>query len=368
MIHHTKCTTSSASSVPKPITVQVLKGFPYKDNKVVPWRYEVKVCVDGSDEKQSKNANSEATNVTNIAGIGSMIRSCRIYSPSESRTEPSKETNGKEVVRSLDEERKEISDEEACKFLKLIKQSEYTMMDQLNRTLAKISLLSLMLNSEPHRKVLLKILNEAYVVHDISDEKFEGIVGNVTVSNYLTFTDEEMPTKGARHNKALHIFEKCMDHVLVRVLVDNGSSLNVMPKTTLAKLPSNESYMKPSTMVVRAFDWSHREVIGKISLPIQISLITFEVVFHVMDIAPSYSCLLGRPWIHCARAVPSTLHQKWKLIVDDKLVIIFVEEDLLVSKPSSTPYIEVTEEALETSFQGLEIVNSIYAKERKGIT
>ncbi|KAL5141709.1 hypothetical protein HKD37_09G025005 [Glycine soja] len=152
VIHHTKCTTSSASSVPKPITVQVLKGFPYKDNKVVPWRYEVKVCVDGSDEKQSKNDSSEATNVTNIAGIGSMIRSCRIYSPSESRTEPSKETNGKEVVRSLDEERKEISDEEACKFLKLIKQSEYTMMDQLNRTLAKISLLSLMLNSEPHRK------------------------------------------------------------------------------------------------------------------------------------------------------------------------------------------------------------------------
>ena len=55
-----------------------------------------------------------------------------------------------------------------------------------------------------------------------------------------------------------------------------------------------------------------------------------------------------------------------KFIVDDKLVII--EEDLLVSKPSSTPYIEVSEEALKTLFQGIEIANDIYAKEGKAIT
>jgi len=126
---------------------------------------------------------------------------------------------------------------------------------------------------------------EVKVCIDGFDEKFEGIVGNVTASNYLTFTDEEMLAKGAGHNKALHISVKCMDHVLARVLVDNGSSLNVMPKTTLAKLPSDESHMKPSTMVVCAFNRSHREVIGEISLPIQIGFITFEVVFHVMEIA-----------------------------------------------------------------------------------
>nr|KYP46635.1 hypothetical protein KK1_031729 [Cajanus cajan] len=153
-----------------------------------------------------------------------------------------------------------------------------------------------------------------------------------------------------------------MDHILARVLVDNGSSLNVMPKATLAKLPYDGSYIKPSTMIVRVFDGSRREVINEISLPIQIGPLTFEVVFHVMDIAPAYSCLLGRPWIHCARVVPSTLHQKLKFIVDDTLIIVLAEEDLLVSKPSSTPYIEVAKEALETSFQGLEIANVSYGK------
>ena len=86
-----------------------------------------------------------------------------------------------------------------------------------------------------------------------------------------------------------------MDHVIAEVLIDNGSSLNVMPKTTLEKLPFNASRLKPSSMVVRAFDSSRREVIGEIDIRIQIGPHTCNVVFQVMDINPAYSCLLGRP-------------------------------------------------------------------------
>ena len=39
-----------------------------------------------------------------------------------------------------------------------------------------------------------------------------------------------------------------------------------------------------------------------------------------MDIRPAYSCLLGRPWIHGAGAVTSTLHQKLKYPVKGKIV------------------------------------------------
>jgi len=82
-----------------------------------------------------------------------------------------------------------------------------------------------------------------------------------------------------------------------------------------------------------------------------------------MDILPAFTCLLGRPWIHAAGVVPSTLHQKLKFIVDNKLVIIHAEDDMLVTKPSSTPYIKAAEEALQTSFQSLKIVNATYVKE-----
>ena len=79
------------------------------------------------------------------------------------------------------------------------------------------------------------------------------------------------------------------------------------------RLPVDRSYMKYSRTVVRAFDGTRREVTGEIEIEMQIGPCTFNVEFQVMDISPSYSCLLGKPWIHIIEAVPSTLHQKINL-------------------------------------------------------
>nr|KYP37347.1 hypothetical protein KK1_041465 [Cajanus cajan] len=59
---------------------------------------------------------------------------------------------------------------------------------------------------------------------------------------------------------------------------------------------------------------------GEITLPIQVGPTTFDIEFQVMDITPTYNCLLGHPWIHQAKVVPSTLHQKVKFMVNDKLI------------------------------------------------
>ena len=47
---------------------------------------------------------------------------------------------------------------EVDEFLKFIKHSEYSIVEQLYKLPAKISLLAFMLNSEPHREAVLKIL------------------------------------------------------------------------------------------------------------------------------------------------------------------------------------------------------------------
>ena len=51
-----------------------------------------------------------------------------------------------------------ITEEEANEFLKFKKHSEYNIVEQLHKLPAKISLLALMINSEPHREVVLKVL------------------------------------------------------------------------------------------------------------------------------------------------------------------------------------------------------------------
>ena len=266
------------------------------------------------------------------------------------------------MIQSLKRERREITDEDASEFLKFIQQSEYKVVDQLNRMLVRVSLLELLMHLTAHRKLLMKILNGAHVEQDLSLDKFKGIVSHMTANNYLTFTEEEIPSEGRGHNKALHISVKCMNHFISRMLVDNGSSLNVMPKTTLNKLNGEGIHLCPSTMVVRTSDSSKREVIGEVELPIQVGPCTFEIVFQVIDILLAYNYLLGRPWIHTAGVVPSTLHQKLKFVIDDKLIIVSGEEDLVVCGYTSTPYIEATEEALETSFQALEIVSTNYVE------
>ena len=68
---------------------------------------------------------------------------------------------------------------EACEFLKYIKHSEYNVVDQLSKMLAKISLLLLLQNFELHRDALMKVLNQAYVANNVSIDKVDQLVGNI---------------------------------------------------------------------------------------------------------------------------------------------------------------------------------------------
>ncbi|RDX62883.1 hypothetical protein CR513_58741, partial [Mucuna pruriens] len=132
------------------------------------------------------------------------------------------------------------------------------------------------------------------------------------------------------------------NYMLTRVLIDNGSSLNIMPKTTLDKLYSIGSQLRTNSIVVKAFDGSKREIMREITLPIRIGPITFDITFQ----------------IHATMAVPSSLHQRVKFIVGQQLISVMREKELMISTPMPAEYIEGDEEALETSFQSLEIVGT----------
>ncbi|XP_073222404.1 uncharacterized protein [Cicer arietinum] len=238
VIHFTKEESMNVPGDLRTLIVQIPSPFSYKDNKAVPWNYNVEVHL--AKQKDKDVSSSKTTAVTNVSGIGGMTRNDRICSPGKSQREMrvvfEKAYTDKEEKKVENEKvENEVSNEEAQEFLKIIKQSEYKIVDQLNHTPTRISLLSLLMNYESHRKLLMKILNEAHVTHDITVDKFGGIINNITANNHLTFTDDELPTEGRGHNKALHISVMCLDHIMSRVLIDNGSSLNVISKSTLAK-------------------------------------------------------------------------------------------------------------------------------------
>ncbi|KAI5396975.1 hypothetical protein KIW84_062973 [Lathyrus oleraceus] len=189
-----------------------------------------------------------------------------------------------------------------------------------------------------------RVLEQAFVENDVTVDQFDHIVANITYCNNLSFCDEELPEEGRNHNLALHISTNCKEDALSNVLVDTGSSLNVLPKSTLSKLSYEGAPMRYSGVIVKAFNGSRKTVIGEVDLPIKIGPSDFQITFQVMDIHPTYSCLLGRPWIHEAGAVTSTLHQKLKFMKNGKLVIVGGEKALLVSHLSSFSYVEAEDE------------------------
>ena len=90
----------------------------------------------------------------------------------------------------------------------------------------------------------------------------------------------------------------------------------------VSKLNMDDVMMKPIMLTVKAFDGSRRSVEGEVDLPIKIGPHVFYLSFYIMDIHPSYTCLLGSPWIHMAGAVTSTLHQRLKCIIQDNVIVI----------------------------------------------
>ena len=232
--------------------------------------------------------------------------------------------------------------------------------------------MSLILSSDKHRDALRKMLDEAYVRPDTTPENIVNLVDAARHASQIAFSKDEIHGRP----KALHITVRCLGHTLARVLVDGGSALNIIPMTTLDKLPIELAQIGASDTVVRAFDGSKRDVIGEIVLEIEVGPSIFEVNFQVMDIDAAYTLLLGRPWIHNAQAVPSTLHQCVKFIDAGNIITVKGEEHLLISKPVAVPYIDCAEETLEASFHGLELeekdegkrVNSVVARimERHG--
>ncbi|MCH91444.1 hypothetical protein A2U01_0012371, partial [Trifolium medium] len=253
----------------EPLVIQVPSPFPFKSTNDVPWNY------DTSTYMQGKPITIPDPVVINIDGLGRITRSGRVFAPEQLQRSveiapPLKVVDVPVPDNNVEPSKGKEKQDEMDEFLKIIKKSDYKVVDQLSQTPSKISMLSLLMSFEAHRAVLLKLLNMAHVDQDITVNQFDGVCNNITASRCLGFTDAELPLEGASHNKALHISMKCQDNTIARVLVDTGSSLNVMPKSTLSKLDIVGPVLKQSDLIVKAFDGSHRGVVGEIELPMMI--------------------------------------------------------------------------------------------------
>ena len=103
------------------------------------------------------------------------------------------------------------------------------------------------------------------------------------------------------------------NHFVRRILIDNGSFVNIINFDTLKRMGIPEDEINKSSTVLVGFSGKTKNTVGEIKLPVYVEGVNAIQKFCVIDSLPGCNIILGRPWIHDVKAVPSTYHQCVKI-------------------------------------------------------
>ena len=138
----------------------------------------------------------------------------------------------------------------------------------------------------------------------------------------IAFNDDDLKGTIQLHNDALVVTARINGFIVKRVLIDQGSRVEVMYPDLFRGLGlKNEDISKYDTPLV-GFNGQMVILEGQISLPVNMEgkevMVTFIVVFSFS----LYTAILGRPWIHAMGAVSSTFHVKVKFHIVQGIAIV----------------------------------------------
>ena len=114
------------------------------------------------------------------------------------------------------------------------------------------------------------------------------------------------------HDDPLVIRAIVANKTIHRVLVDNGSSTNIIFISTFDKMGIGREKLEPINSYLRGFSGERVLPLGSIQLVLTLGdppcQVTTTVRFLIVDAPSAYNMLLGRPSLNTIRAIPSAYH------------------------------------------------------------
>jgi hypothetical protein len=98
----------------------------------------------------------------------------------------------------------------------------------------------------------------------------------------LTFTYEDMLLRSKKHNKPLLMYGDIDVLPINHILIDSGSSINLLPLGTLKMIGYSKGDLSKSKVVIHCFNQS-RQVVGTISLVLKLDTLFPLVRPYMMD-------------------------------------------------------------------------------------
>ena len=109
----------------------------------------------------------------------------------------------------------------------------------------------------------------------------EGLIHFLTTDRVtcIAFSDDDLPPKGSDHVRPLFINVSCSSRRVSSILLDNGSALNVCLLVTAIALGFSSTIFWPSSRTVRAYDGTHRTIMGTLNTDVMIELVRYSILF-----------------------------------------------------------------------------------------
>ncbi|XP_065630950.1 uncharacterized protein LOC136068151 [Quercus suber] len=139
-------------------------------------------------------------------------------------------------------------------------------------------------------------------------------------SPIIGFTEEDARRLHHPHDDALVVSIRVGDYNVHRVLIDNGSSVDILYYPAFQQMGIDRAQLMPASAPLVGFGGTKVFPIGSITLPVTVGdypqELTRNVMFLVVDCSSAYNDILGRPTLNSWKAATSTYHIMIKFPTD----------------------------------------------------
>ncbi|XP_028117431.1 uncharacterized protein LOC114315058 [Camellia sinensis] len=132
--------------------------------------------------------------------------------------------------------------------------------------------------------------------------------GKTKIKDVLTFSSKDLERIQTPHNDALVVTLRVKDLDIKRILIDQGSSVEIMYYDMFKQMKLEDEDLAPAMSHLVSFNSQPEWPIEKIILPVKAGSVTKQVEFWVLKVPSTYNLILGRDWLHAMQAIASTYH------------------------------------------------------------
>ncbi|RVW59842.1 hypothetical protein CK203_098467 [Vitis vinifera] len=125
------------------------------------------------------------------------------------------------------------------------------------------------------------------------------------------------------HRDALILSLEIGDFDVRRILVDPGSSADLVQASVVGHMGHNLAGLENPGRIMSGFNGSSTTSLGDIILPVQAGPVTLNVQFSVVQELSPFNIILGRTWLHYMKAIPSTYHQMVSFLTNEGQIDLY---------------------------------------------